>query len=302
MKKDTAPSNTDTAHKRKSAIITTGIMIALLFIIFIFGLTYLDPPEESGIAVNFGNTDVGSGNSVAKDTPKPKTTPTETQEKETEEAEAVPEEQPETDPKDAAAEEVVTQDSEESIALKKAEEAKKKVADEAKKAKAEADRIAKEKQEAEEKAQKERDKKKAELDAMMDGVNNSDGKEDEGEGPGDGEGNKGKPDGDPYAASYYGKPGSGTGGQGGSGLNGRTRLFKPNVESNCKSDGRVVIEITVNKQGKVIKAKQGLGTTAIDKCLIDLAKDAAFKFKWNPDANAPDEQYGVIEFNFSFGG
>ncbi|MBC8755682.1 energy transducer TonB [Kordia sp. YSTF-M3] len=292
----------NTEHKRKSATITTALMIVLLLLMFVFGMKYMDPPIESGIAVNFGNTDVGSGNSVAKDTPKPKTTPTETQEEESQETEAVPEEQPETTPEEVESEEVVTQESEESIAIKKAEEAKKKADKEAEEAKAEADRIAKEKQEAEEKAQKERDKKKAELDAMMDGVNNSDGKDVEGEGPDDGDGNKGKPDGDPYAASYYGKPGSGTGGEGGSGLNGRTRLYKPDVESNCKSEGRVVIEITVDKQGKVVKVKQGVGTTAIDKCLIDLAKEAAFKFKWNPDDKAPENQYGVIEFNFSLGG
>ena len=36
-------------------------MAVILFLIFTFGMKYLDPPEEIGIAVNFGTTDVGSG-------------------------------------------------------------------------------------------------------------------------------------------------------------------------------------------------------------------------------------------------
>ena len=52
----------DTPHKRKSAIATTLVMVLLLFLIFTFGLKYFDPPLEYGIAVNFGTSNVGSGN------------------------------------------------------------------------------------------------------------------------------------------------------------------------------------------------------------------------------------------------
>lgn len=294
----------NTEHKRKSATITTIIMVLLLFLIFIFGMTYLDPPEESGIAVNFGTTDVGSGNSMEKDTPKPKAAETQPEEQVEEETEAVTEEQPETNPEEAEAEEVVTQDSEESIAIKKAEEAKKKADKEAKEAKAEADRIAKEKQEAEDKIKAEQAKKKAEFDAMTKDLNESDGDGDakEGEGPNDGDGNKGDPKGDPYAKTYFGKPGSGTGGQGGSGLGNRTRLQTAKEVPDCQYEGRVVIDITVNRQGEVVAAKRGAGTLAAEQCLIDAALKAAYKFKWNADANAPTKQSGVIEFNFSLGG
>lgn len=267
-----------------------------------FGMNYLDPPEESGIAVNFGNTDVGSGNSMAKELPKPNTTPTETQETETQETEAVPEEQPETDPKDAAAEEVVTQNNEEAIALKKAEEAKKKIADEAKKAKAEADRIAKEKREAEEKAQKERDKKKADLDAMMDGMNNSDGKEDDGDGPEKDGRNKGKPDGDPYANTYYGAPGVGDGGTGGYGLKGRGNLGKSKVQPNCNNTyGTIVINIDVDRSGKVVDAKQNLtGSTSTETCLIEAAIKTAKSYRWSEiDAKGPSIQKGFIVVKFT---
>jgi len=308
MKKDAVTPNkdTNTEHKRKSAIITTGIMIALLFIIFIFGLTYLDPPEESGIAVNFGTTETGSGNIETKKTPKQSTAKAQPEEVEVKPQETVPEEQPETTPTESATEEVVTQESEESIAIKKAEEAKRKADEEAKEAKKEADRIAKEKQEAEEKLKAEQAKKRAEFDAMTEDLNNSEGDKDgedtEGEGPEDKGGNKGDPKGDPYAKTYFGKPGSGTGGQGGSGLGNRTRLQTAKEIPDCDFAGRVVLDITVNRQGKVIDAKRGAGTLAAEQCLIDAAIKAAYKFKWNADGNAPENQYGVIEFNFTLGG
>lgn len=303
MKNDTAPSNTDTEHKRKSAIITTGIMIALLFIIFIFGLTYLDPPEESGIAVNFGTTETGSGNVETLKTPKKNTPIAQPEEVEVKPQETVPEEQPETTPTETETEEVVTQDSEESIAIKKAEEAKRKADKEAKEAKAEADRVAKEKQEAEEKLKAEQAKKMADIDALNKKLQDSEGKDDEdGEGNDKDGGNKGDPKGDPYAKTYFGKPGSGTGGQGGSGLGNRTRLQTAKEIPDCDFSGRVVLDITVNRQGKVIDAKRGSGTLAAEQCLIDAAIKAAYKFKWNADGNAPENQYGVIEFNFTLGG
>ena len=42
----------NTKHKRKSAAITSVIMSLLLVLLFFVGMTYLDPPQEYGIAVN----------------------------------------------------------------------------------------------------------------------------------------------------------------------------------------------------------------------------------------------------------
>ncbi|QHI36683.1 hypothetical protein IMCC3317_20480 [Kordia antarctica] len=300
MKKETFPSNTNKEHKRDSAIITTVIMVLVLLLMFVFGLTSLNPPPESGIAVNFGTTDTGSGNVETKDALKPDTAPTETEEvEEPQETEPETEEQPETTPEETETEEVLTQNNEEAIAIKKAADAKKKADKEAKEAKAEADRVAKEKREAEEKAQKERDKKKADLDAMMNGVNNADGKEEEGEGPDDGKGNKGDPNGDPYAASYYGAPGSGTGGQGGFGLNGRSKISGNPIQQNCNEYGRVVVEIEVDKSGKITKIKAGAkGSTNTADCLIEAAEKTARTYKWNADDKAPIKQVGFIVINF----
>jgi outer membrane biosynthesis protein TonB len=63
----------DTKHKRRSALITAFILLILIFGIFNYGMQYLDPPEEYGLAINFGDANVGSGEPVVdskKATPK----------------------------------------------------------------------------------------------------------------------------------------------------------------------------------------------------------------------------------------
>ena len=63
----------NTRHKQKSAAITVGILVLLIFGLFNFGLDYLDPPAEYGVAINFGDAAIGSGPPVAvtkKSTPK----------------------------------------------------------------------------------------------------------------------------------------------------------------------------------------------------------------------------------------
>lgn len=56
----------DTAHKRKSALITAVILILLIFGIYNYGMQYLDPPEEYGLAINFGDSNLGNGEPVVK--------------------------------------------------------------------------------------------------------------------------------------------------------------------------------------------------------------------------------------------
>ncbi|MEZ4780074.1 MAG: hypothetical protein R2816_00240 [Flavobacteriaceae bacterium] len=57
----------ETKHEKDSARITTLLAVTLILLIFIVGPTYLDPPEEYGVAVNFGTTDFGSGNIQPKE-------------------------------------------------------------------------------------------------------------------------------------------------------------------------------------------------------------------------------------------
>lgn len=83
------------------------------------------------------------------------------------------------------------------------------------------------------------------------------------------------------------------------GLNGRKIIKKPSPEYNCNEQGKVVVEITVDKNGNVINAIAGVnGTTNKSACLLNASKIAALGTKWQPDNNAPDKQIGKIEYNF----
>ena len=294
----------DTRHKKKSFTLTTALLSALLLLLFYIGMTYMDPPIENGISVNFGTMDFGMGDTQPKE--KIRSEPLEIPEPpnvQEEQVEAtVPEEVKEVVEKEQPTEKVLTQESEESIRIKQQQEAKRKAAEVAKKAKAEADRIAREQREAEEKKIKEQEAKKAELDKLMGGLNKSDGTASGSEGDDNRPGDKGQPDGDPYATSYYGSPGSGSG-TGGYGLNGRSLVSKGKVQQECNQEGRVVVKIVVDRSGKVISATPGVkGTTNNDPCLLEPAKRTAFMHKWNLDSNAPNQQIGFVVVNFKLGG
>ncbi|MDO6472981.1 energy transducer TonB [Maribacter sp. 1_MG-2023] len=307
----------DTKHKKKSLTLTTLLLSALLLILFYIGLNYMDPPEENGISVNFGTMEFGSGKVQPKekiqseplDTPPVETTIQEVAETVEEPVEEVEEASAE---KEAPAEKLLTQDNEEAIKINQAKEAKSK-ADEAaadakrkaeaaeNKKKAEAAKIAKQKKDAEDKVRQEQEAKKKALDAMMGGLNKSDGTASGSEGDDNKAGDKGQPNGDPYATSYYGSPGSGIG-TGGYGLNGRSLVNKGQVQQECNESGRVVVKIIVDRNGKVISAEPGVrGTTNNNPCLLEPAKKTAFMHKWNLDSNAPNQQVGFVVVNFKLG-
>ncbi|ADV48097.1 energy transducer TonB [Cellulophaga sp. E16_2] len=287
----------DTRHKKKSFTLTTVLLSLLLLVLFYVGLTYLDPPEENGISINFGTTEYGSGTVQPKEKiksepiDKPVVPPSQQEKVE----EVVPEE---TASSEQPTEKVVTQDSEESLVIKQQKEAKRKADAAEKAAKTAADRVAREKQEAKVKAQKEQDAKKKKLDEMMGGLNQSDGSASGGEGNDNKAGDKGNPNGDPYATSYYGAPGSGNG-TGGYGLNGRSLSGSSSVKQDCNEEGRVVVKIVVDRTGRVISATPGVkGTTNTNPCLMKPAEQTARSHSWKPDPNAPNQQVGFVVINF----
>ena len=294
----------DTEHKKKSFTLTTILLSVLLLLLFYIGLTYMDPPIENGITVNFGTMEFGMGEEqpVKKIKSQP-AEPVEEEEKEVVEEETAPqpEEVAEEDVTEKATEKVLTQEDEESIRIKQQEAAKREAEEAARKKQAEAEKLAREKKEAEEKAQREQDAKKKKLDELMGGLNKSDGEVQGGEGDDNRPGDKGQPDGDPYATSYYGSPGSGSG-TGGYGLSGRSLVSKGKVQQDCNEEGRVVVKITVDRNGKVIDATPGVkGTTNNDPCLLEPARKTAFLHKWNLDSKAPSQQIGFVVVNFKLG-
>ena len=264
----------DTKHKRKSMTITVILhVILLLLLFFVFGLKYMDPPLESGIAVNFGTTDEGSGNIQP-------TEPIRTAPKNTSPEPVTPE-------KTEIKEDVVTQDNEEAPVIKKDKPQK----------------------EVKETPVKEEPKKivkpdpkpdKSTTDALSSIINGpkNDGKAQGSEGNDNKAGDKGNPNGDPDAKGYYGT-GKGLDGDGNYRLGGRKAINKAKEVQDCNESGRVVVDITVDRSGKVLTAVAGVkGSTNTEPCLIGPAKRAALATRFNPDENAPAKQFGQIVYNF----
>lgn len=267
----------DTKHKRKSAAITAIILLLMLFAIFNYGLKYLDPPEEYGLAINFGDSDVGTGEPV--ENAKKALTP------EVVEKEEVVEEVKVT-PNGGIKEEVLTDDTSKEITVVEKKEVKKVPVKEVVK------------KEAPKETPKPKPSKETTdaLNSLLNG-NTSDGNP-KGEGDDKKEGVIGNENGDPNSNKYYGNEGTGSGGN--YNLLGRIALSKPIEQPDCQEEGIVVVRITVDKNGKVISAKAGeKGSTNTAPCLLKPAREAALRTTWNADQKAPANQTGTIIYKFT---
>ena len=115
------------------------------------------------------------------------------------------------------------------------------------------------------------------------------------QGNGNKTGYQGSPDGNPNATSPVGSHGNGVSFV----LNGRSSKYLPKPEYNSPEQGTVVVAITVDREGKVIKAIAGAqGSTTTDGTLKKLATNAALKATFQANANAPEEQIGTITYKF----
>ncbi|MGO4771091.1 energy transducer TonB [Flavobacterium sp. W22_SRS_FK3] len=260
----------ETQEEKKSFTITTVLFVIMFLLFFYLGLTYMDPPPENGIAINFGTTEVGSGNIQPTEAIQSAPKPTNSQ------------------PTAASDDEVLSQDIEEAVVMKETKKEK--------------PTKTTSKEEAKPKAAESPKPSKSTSDALSSFINGpkSDGKATGGEGNDNLAGDKGSQDGNPYANSYYGS-GSGSGGGRGWGLNGRKLSSTGKEVQKCNEYGTVVVQITVNRSGNVIAAKYTKGTTNTNPCLIEPAIATAKKYKWQPDSNAPETQIGFITVNFKLG-
>lgn len=277
-----------TKYEKKSAIITTVISVTLILLLLLFGFTYLDPPPENGIAINFGTSEVGSGDvqptEPIKSSPQKNTTPPS---------------EPQEEMSTPVEEEVTTQDTEEAPVIEKDKNKEKNKSQEEKEIKEPVKEVEPQKEKEPEK-QPDPQPEKSTSDAINSILNGpeKDGKANGGEGNDKQAGDKGDPDGDPNAKSYYGQ-GKGLDGDGNYRLGGRKALNKEKFVQDCNESGIVVVKIEVNQQGKVISASAGSqGTTNTARCLMEPAKRAALATKFNSDVNAPVKQTGYIEYEF----
>jgi hypothetical protein len=141
--------------------------------------------------------------------------------------------------------------------------------------------------------------KKDKIDALLGGINKSEGSETGSEGNNDRAGDKGQLDGDPYAPSYFGGQGSGSGSVGYV-LNGRGGATYKTLKQDCNESGMVIVRIVVNQNGNVVEASPGVkGTTNTAQCLLEPAKKIAMSHKWPSDSKAPTRQIGFVSVNFN---
>ena len=288
-------------NEKKSAILTfLTVFILFLWLFFHTAFTYQDPPEEYGMEVNFGTTDFGRGD----DQPLEKIKSDPVEDVVPEEPLEVPVEEVVTEPIEEVVEEVVEEPVEDVITEETIEEAPvitpvkeepKETPKEAPKdtPKQEPKEIPKEVVEPPKPDQKTQDALSSVLNAPP-----ADGSTSGSEGDDDKPGDKGNDNGDPNAPDYYTNPGNGSGGN--YDLIGRLVLKRPEPIYSCEKEGRVVVTIRVDRNGKVVKATPGTkGSTTTDPCLLNRAKEAALKTKWQSAANAPEKQVGKIIYNFS---
>lgn len=82
-------------------------------------------------------------------------------------------------------------------------------------------------------------------------------------------------------------------------LTGRSMVLIRKPEFTIQKEGIVVVEITVDKTGKVVAAKPGAkGSTIVDNTLYAAAKKAALDSKFNLKDDAPDLQVGKLVYHF----
>jgi colicin import membrane protein len=113
-----------------------------------------------------------------------------------------------------------------------------------------------------------------------------------------GPGNQGVPNGS-VDSNVHG-PGGGTGNSGISyDLHGRGYRLLPNPKYEYQGEGKVVVEVSVDRSGKVTQAiPGGKGSTTLDEYLLTVAKEAAMKATFEPKPTAPLIQKGTITYNF----
>jgi colicin import membrane protein len=272
---------------------TTIIHLVLLILLLIASFSVPPPPEtEEGILVNFGTFETGSGMIE----PSPPAVQQETSPPLQSNVPVVSDEEP-----------LITQDDEEAPEVKKVDpEAEKKKLE-----KIEADRKVREQLEAERIRQQEEEKERKRIAAelqrqseIMDrtkkalaGSKNA-GTTSTSEGDAGGPGNQGVETGS--VDSKVRGEGSGLGDSGISfDLKGRGFQLLPAPEYKYQGEGRVVVEVSVDKLGRVTQAVPGIkGSTTLDEYLLNVAKEAALKARFEAKPDAPVIQKGTITYNF----
>jgi len=283
------------SEKGKGVVGAVLFHIVLITILIIAGFTSTPPTAEEGLLVNFGFDDFGSGSvepspSIMQETsplPQPVTpaiTPTQEKQVDTQDFD---EEAP-------VVKKVVQPDPE---AERKKQEAIE--AERLRQAELEAERKRIEQEELERKRKEEEARKIQEAtDRAKNALGRNTGTTTTGEGATTGTGNQGVTTGS--VNSTIRGIGTGQGPDGSSwSLAGRSAQSLPVPKYDHQVEGTVVVEVTVDRSGKVTSATPGVkGSTTLDEYLLKVARDAALLAKFDNKPDAPMVQKGTITYVF----
>ena len=268
--------------KRRSntiASVGTLLVMLLIFLLLWFIRIYsVREQEDEGIEVAFGVAENGGGYQPIESESSPSASAA-----------------PATSATKPSANELMVQEDEESLALQKQRDEEEKARQQAEaerlrkqreeQQRIEAERIAKEQALAEQRAKEQAAIDKANQFGTLFGHNGSGAT-----GSGDTEGD-----------SRRGNPNVGHGSSGGTSwsLAGRSCKSLPAPSNNFGQEGKVVVAIIVNGNGKVVSAKATEGTTVSDDATIQLAVKAAYKAEFS-FTDRPDKQFGTITYIFKY--
>ncbi|MCJ7447825.1 MAG: hypothetical protein MUO72_09035 [Bacteroidales bacterium] len=254
------------SERRKGIVGTTAIHLVVLGLLIVVGFSVPPPPElEEGILINFGTDETGLGLIE----PSPPAVQEETSPPPSSDATIKAEEDP-----------LLTQNDEEAPEVKKVDpEAEKKRLE-----KIEADQ------------QRQADIMNRTKNALT--ASKNAGTTSTGEGVAGGQGNQGAPTGS--VDSKNRGEGSGLGDKGISyDLAGRGFQKLPLPRYDYQGEGKVVVEVSVDRSGKVIQAVPGIkGSNTLDEYLLRVAKEAALEAQFEVKPDAPSIQKGTITYNF----
>ncbi len=260
-------TQTDKNRKRKAAIVTVIFHVVAILLFIFFGLKEPNPPlEQQGASIEFGWDEAASGDAVADIQ---ETQPVQEQVHQENQQEVVEE---------SPVDEVATDESSEIAVPKEKDKPKPKPKDPKPDPKP---------------VEKPKPTISNELSNALESLNNPSGGGSQGTSE-TGTGDQGNPQG----TSGNGALG---GGSGSWSLDGRSMLGGYGTKiTDTKEEGIVVLNIWVDRNGKVTKVQPNLReSNTTSQYLINLAKnDVLNNFKFNGDPNASIEQRGKVRYDF----
>ncbi|MEI7424208.1 MAG: cell envelope integrity protein TolA [Prolixibacteraceae bacterium] len=296
-----------TENQKQSILMTLLLHAVVMILLLMVTLTRNDKLQsDEGLLVDFGFSDTGKGDEEPSAVFSPNDNlykpPVQADQK------AATPQTPAFKPKDIKEEDLLTQDHEPAAALKTAKTPKKIVEKKKPDPAAEAEKVRKQEQLAQERLEAQNLQKKKKEEQMIGNINSrvknafgggltDNGSTSKSEGNTYGTGNQGDPNGQPGVKRYG--PGGGTGNNISYNLSGRQARFMPKPAYPGNEGGIVVVEVTVDKLGKVSAVRTGIfGSTSSDPDLLEAAAKAAKSATFNVDDNAPAFQKGTITYHF----